>query len=150
MERTPKYASFMAALGAGIAIGVFSGSRRRGGTDAAAIQSLKRSLTDLEGRMTSQLQSVDVRFRETDARLDEQAAKLAQIPSTTQIVDAIEQLITKSMLSLDKRLTAQAASIEVLRTTVSQTDSFLERFLESQGSLQENTPLELLTPRAVA
>ncbi len=133
MERKQNYASFMAALGVGIAVGVFSGLRRRGGTDAPAIRSLTRSLTDLEGRMTSQQQAVEVRFREIDARLEEHAARLAEIPSTAQIVGAIEQLLAESMSSLDKRLTAQAASIEVLRTTVAQTDSFLERFLEAQG-----------------
>jgi uncharacterized coiled-coil protein SlyX len=40
------------------------------------------------------------------------------------------------MSSLDERLTTQAHSIEVLRTTVSQTDSLLERVLESLDALQ--------------
>ncbi len=134
MERPLKYASFMAALGAGIAVGVFSAPRRRGGTDAAALQNLKRSLTDLEDRLTSQQQAVDAHFRDIDARLEEHAAKLAQMPSTTQIVDAIEQILAKSMSSLDKRLAAQAATIEDLRTKVSQTDSFVEQFFEPQDS----------------
>ena len=40
------------------------------------------------------------------------------------------------MSSLDERLTTQAHSIEILKTTVSQTDSLLERVLESLDSLQ--------------
>jgi len=48
----------------------------------------------------------------------------------------MEQLLSKTMSSLDERLTTQARSIEVLKTTVSQTDSLLERVLESLDSLQ--------------
>jgi uncharacterized coiled-coil protein SlyX len=40
---------------------------------------------------------------------------------------------------LDERLTSQARSIDTLRTTVSQTDSLLERVLESLDSLQSFT-----------
>jgi uncharacterized coiled-coil protein SlyX len=79
-----------------------------------------------------------------EARLDEHAAKLAEIPSTAQIVAAMEQLLSKTMASLDNRLTTQAHSIDVLKTTVSQTDSLLERVLESLDSLQSYTdPTEL-------
>ena len=38
----------------------------------------------------------------------------------------MEQLLSKTMASLDDRLTTQAHSIEALQTTVSQTDSLLE------------------------
>ncbi len=48
----------------------------------------------------------------------------------------MEQLLSKTMASLDERLTAQAQSIDLLKTTVSQTDSLLERVLESIDSLQ--------------
>ena len=74
-----------------------------------------------------------------EARLDEHSAKLAEVPSTAQIVAAMEQLLSKTMTSLDDRLTTQAHSIEVLKTTVSQTDSLLERVLESLDSLQSYT-----------
>jgi uncharacterized coiled-coil protein SlyX len=56
----------------------------------------------------------------------------------------MEQLLAKTMSSLDERLSTQAHSIEVLKTTVSQTDSLLERVLESLDSLQTYTdPSEL-------
>ena len=51
----------------------------------------------------------------------------------------MEQLLTKTMSSLDDRLSTQAHSIEVLKTTVSQTDGLLERVLESLDSLQTFT-----------
>jgi len=40
------------------------------------------------------------------------------------------------MGSLDERLSTQAQSIDVLKATVAQTDSLLERVLESLDSLQ--------------
>jgi uncharacterized coiled-coil protein SlyX len=61
---------------------------------------------------------------------------LADIPSTAQIVAAMEQLLSKTMTSLDERLTTQAHSIEALKTTVTETDRLLERVLESLDSLQ--------------
>jgi hypothetical protein len=48
----------------------------------------------------------------------------------------MEQLLSRTMASLDDRLTTQAHSIEILKSTVSQTDSLLERVLESLDSLQ--------------
>src|SRR5690349_11369800 len=76
------------------------------------------------------------KFGQIESRLDEHAARLADVPSTSQIVAAMEQLLTKTMSSLDDRLSTQARSIEVLKTTVSQTDSLLERVLESLDTLQ--------------
>ena len=82
--------------------------------------------------------------------MDEHAVKLADVPSTTQIVAAMEQLLSKTMTSLDERLTTQAHSIEALKTTVTETDSLLERVLESLDSLQTYTdPAELAGESAV-
>ena len=102
----------------------------------AAVEDLKRSVGNLESRLAAQETATASRFGQIEARLDEQAAKLAEVPSTSQIVSAMEQLLSKTMVSLDDRLTTQAHSIEVLKTTVSQTDSLLERVLESLDSLQ--------------
>jgi hypothetical protein len=43
------------------------------------------------------------------------------------------------MSSVDERLAAEALSVEVLKTTVSQTDKLLERVLESLDSLRTDT-----------
>ena len=107
--------------------------------DTAATDDLKRSLADLEARMQAREAADAARFAQIEARLEEHAAKLADVPSTGQIVAAMEQLLTKTMASLDDRLTTQAHSIEVLKSTVSQTDSLLERVLESLDSLQTFT-----------
>jgi chromosome segregation ATPase len=112
--------------------------------DPSAALDLKRLTAALENRMAEQETAAAGRFSHIEARLDEHAAKLADMPSTTQIVSAMEQLLSKTMSSLDDRLTTQAQSIEVLKTTVSQTDSLLERVLESLDSLQAySDPAEL-------
>jgi len=128
----PRAAIFLA----GVAVGALTSGRREGGSDSSAVQDLNRSVSELEKRLAAQETANSTRFGQIETRLEEQAAKLANIPSTTQIVSAMEQLLSKTMASLDERLTTQAHSIEVLKTTVSQTDSLLERVLESLDSLQ--------------
>jgi len=131
---------------AGIAAGALSARRGRAsaGMDPAALQELRNSLANLDARLTTQDSATAERFTKVEARLEEHAAKLAEVPSTAQIVAAMEQLLSKTMASLDDRLTTQAHSIEVLKTTVSQTDSLLERVLESLDSLQTYTePVDL-------
>jgi uncharacterized coiled-coil protein SlyX len=132
LSYVPRAAIFLA----GVAVGALTSARRESGTDSGAVTDLKRSVSELEARLTAQETVNANRFGQIETRLDEQAAKLANLPSTTQIVSAMEQLLSKTMASLDERLTTQAHSIEVLKTTVSQTDSLLERVLESLDSLQ--------------
>jgi hypothetical protein len=147
MERNSNYLPRIAIFLVGIAAGALTGIRRpRGGAgmDSAALQELKDSLANLDSRLTKQDSASAQRFAQVEARLDEHAGKLAEVPSTAQIVAAMEQLLSKTMSSLDDRLSTQAHSIEVLKTTVSQTDSLLERVLESLDSLQSYTdPAEL-------
>jgi uncharacterized coiled-coil protein SlyX len=145
MSRVTNYIPRVAIFLAGVAAAAICNSRReRGQGDSAATLEIKKSIKGLEVRMAAQETAAAGRFTQIEARLDEHATKLAEIPSTTQIVTAMEQLLSKTMASLDDRLTTQAHSIEVLKTTVSQTDSLLERVLESLDSLQAYTdPAEL-------
>lgn len=127
---------------AGVAAGALTLSRREragGGLDPAVTEDLKNSISRVESRLAAQDSANATRFTQVEARLDEHAGKLAEVPSTAQIVAAMEQLLSKTMASLDDRLTTQAHSIEVLKTTVSQTDGLLERVLESLDSLQTYT-----------
>jgi hypothetical protein len=136
----PRAALFLA----GIAAGALTLSRREGsGMDARALAGLKQSLADMQGRLASHEADQCARLERIETRLDEHAGvlsdhtqRLADVPSTSQIVAAMEQLLQKTMSSLDERLTTQAHSIDVLNTTVAQTDSLLERVLESLDSLQ--------------
>jgi chromosome segregation ATPase len=136
----PRVAIFVA----GVAAGAITLARREGpGMDPAAVADLKRSLSEMERRLadqdaaqTARLENLEARLDNHATRLEEHSQKLADIPSTSQIVAAMEQLLQKTMASLDDRLTTQAHSIDVLKTTVSQTDSLLERVLDSLDSLQ--------------
>ncbi len=143
IEYLPRIAIFLAGIAAGALTSVRR-ERRGAGMDQAVLDDLKCSLANLETRLTAQDSATSARFTQVEARLEEHSAKLAEIPSTAQIVAAMEQLLSKTMTSLDDRLSTQAHSIEVLKTTVSQTDSLLERVLESLDSLQSYTdPAEL-------
>ena len=145
MSRVISYVPRLAIFAAGIVAGVLTSSRReRGGMGPAAEQDLKRSIADLESRLEAHESAGATRFAQIETRLDEHAVKLADVPSTSQIVAAMDQLLSKTMTSLDERLTTQAHSIEALKTTGTETDSLLERVLESLDSLQTYTdPAEL-------
>jgi hypothetical protein len=137
----PRVAIFLA----GVAAGALSNLRSIGTADESRDTSeLRKSLEALDGRVAAGEAATSEKFGQIEARLEEHSAKLAEMPSTAQIVGAMEQLLAKTMASLDDRLTTQAHSIDVLKTTVSQTDSLLERVLESLDSLQSFTdPTEL-------
>ncbi len=136
----PRVAIFLA----GVAAGVLTSGRKEGSGDGAAgFRDLKKSLVELETRLAVQESATAGRLTQIETRMDEHTAKLADVPSTSQIIAAMEQLLSKTMANLDERLTAQAHSIEVLKTTVSQTDGLLERVLESLDSLQASEAAEL-------
>jgi hypothetical protein len=144
MSRAINPVSGVAMFLVGVAAAALTLPRRpRAGMDSAGLEDLKKSLANLEARIESRESADTARFSQLENRLGEHAVRLADVPSTTQIVAAMEQLLSKTMASLDERLTGQARSIEVLKTTVSQTDSLLERVLESLDTLQSyNDPAE--------
>lgn len=139
MSRTIGILPGVAAFFAGVAAGALTNTRRERSADAGTTQEMKIALASLEARIAKQESASTGRFAQIEVRLEEHSAKLAEVPSTSQIVAAMEQLLSKTMSSLDERLTSQARSIDTLRTTVSQTDSLLERVLESLDSLQSYT-----------
>ena len=140
MSRVLNYVPRIALFLAGVATAAITLPRReRPGMDSATTDEVKRSLAGLEARLQTREAADEARFVKIEVCLEEHAAKLADVPSTGQIVAAMEQLLSRTMASLDDRLTTQVHSIEVLKTTVSQTDSLLERVLESLDSLQTFT-----------
>lgn len=137
MARPLKYFPEMAVFLVGMAAGALAGPRRqRTEGNSAALDDLRKSVADLESRLAARDNQNATRFEKLESRLDEHAAKIAEMPSTTQIVAAMEQILSKTMASLDGRLKEQAQTIDVLKTTVTQTDGLLERVLESLDSLQ--------------
>jgi hypothetical protein len=132
----PRVAIFLV----GVAAGALTNRRRDlPGADAGASEDLRKSLDALGDRVAANEAATAQKFEQIGVRLEEHSVKLAEMPSTAQIVGAMEQLLSRTMASLDERLTNQAHSIDVLKTTVGQTDSLLERVLESLDSLQSFT-----------
>ena len=121
---------------AGGAVVAIASSRRRIAPEPDAVQDLKRAIAQLEAKLEARVSATEERLNRLESTVETHSSKLADIPSTSQIVAAMEQLLTKTMSSLDDRLTNQAQVIEVLKSTVSQTDSLLERVLESLDTLQ--------------
>jgi len=116
------------------------------------VDDLRSAVADLEKRLARHESATASRFGQVEARVEEQSARIDAAPSTQQIVSAMEQLLSRTMTSLDDRLSTQAHSIEVLKSTVTQTDTLLERVLESLDSLQsysENSEDTLLKREAV-
>ena len=109
--------------------------RRWQAQDTTASQ---RSLNRLSREWKAQVRAHDYRLDRLEARSDAHETKLKEMPSTAQIVSAMDELLAHAMSGLDGRLTAQARSIETLQTTVSQTDELLERVLESLDILQDS------------
>jgi uncharacterized coiled-coil protein SlyX len=125
----PRAALLLAGVAAGAMTKIFTSS------DEQQIGHLRKSLTALEGRVANQEALQDNRLNQLEAKVEAHEQRLNDVPSTSQIVAAMETLLSKTMTSLDARLSAQAHSIDVLKTTVSQTDELLERVLESIDSL---------------
>jgi uncharacterized membrane-anchored protein YhcB (DUF1043 family) len=129
-----------AILLAGVAVGAIATRRKsRSETEAA---SLWRSMADLEAR-------VEGRFQQVEQRVDEHQARLLEVPSSSKIVAAMQELLANAMNGLDQRLSDQVRSIEVLKTTVAQTDELLERVLESIYALQQTSSDGVEKPLAI-
>ena len=92
----PRIAIFLA----GVAAGAFTLSRRErteGVLNPAVTNDLKDSISRVEERIKSQETANADRFEKIETRLEEHAGKLAEVPSTAQIVAAMEQLLSKTM-----------------------------------------------------
>ena len=114
--------SRVAILVAGFAAGALSKALANS-RQQREIAALRRSLAESETRLSRQERDAQERFGRIETRLEEHEARLNDVPSTAQIVAAMEELLSKTMLSLNQRLSAQSDSIELLKTTVAQTRS---------------------------
>ena len=135
----PRAALLLVGVTAGAMIRIISKSGDR------EIGLLRKSITQLEGRLASQEALHDNRLNQLETKVAEHEQRLNDVPSTSQIVAAMEALLSKTMTSLDARLSAQAHSIDVLKTTVSQTDELLEKVLESIDRLKQDEGEPVLT-----
>jgi uncharacterized coiled-coil protein SlyX len=128
----PRAALLLAGVAAGAMTRIFKSA------DDRDLAQLKKSIAALEGRLANQEVLHDNRLNQLETKVVEHEQRLNDVPSTSQIVEAMEALLSKTMTSLDARLSAQAHSIDVLKTTVSQTDELLEKVLESIDRLKQD------------
>jgi chromosome segregation ATPase len=110
--------------------------RAKARADAETLRELRQLVSSVEARLAHQESLSTDLLKQLEGRLEELASRVGETPSTQEIVSAVERLLFRTMTSLDERLSAQAQSIELLKGTVSQTDSLLERVLESIDSLE--------------
>src|SRR4051812_49271665 len=115
MQKATDYVSGVAIFCAGVAAGLLSGVARDRGqkhsapavtpeparpkpaaaqdarteVDSAVAMELKRYIGVLENRLAAQEALSATRFGQIEAKLEEHAAKLAEVPSTSQIVGAM-------------------------------------------------------------
>jgi len=113
--------------------------------DAETVRELQQLVSTVEARLASQESLSADLLKQLESRLEALASRVGETPSTQEIVAAVERLLFRTMTSLDERLSAQAQSIELLKGTVSQTDSLLERVLESIDSLAVDGPAVVIS-----
>jgi len=97
----------------------------------AAVASLEATVASLTTRYDSRLASLESHVTEHDA-------KLKELPTLAQVVTTMEEMLSSTMSGLDQKLSEQVRSIDVLKTTVAQSDELMERVLDSIYSLQSH------------
>src|SRR5690349_19482191 len=100
MEKAIHFIPRVAIFLAGVAAGALTLGRREEsvvGVNPALAKEIQDSIARLEERVAAQETSGAARFSQIEARLDEHAGKLSEMPSTGQIVAAMEQLLSKTM-----------------------------------------------------
>ena len=104
----------------------------------AAIAALESSVASLTTRYDGRLTEVESRIGDHEVKLGDHAAKLKEMPTLAQVVSTMEEMLSSTMSGLDNKLSEQVRSIEVLKTTVAQSDELMERVLDSIYSLQSH------------
>jgi chromosome segregation ATPase len=137
MQAERAHFSRAAILLAGFAAGALTRALANRG-QAQQIAALRRSLSEVQDDFAARQTEWQQNMARVEERLEAHETRLNDLPSTGQIVAAMDELLSKTMQSLNQRLSAQADSIELLKTTVAQTDGLLERVLESLDSLRQS------------
>ena len=92
----------------------------------------------LEATVASLTTRYDGRLSALESHVKEHDAKLKELPTLAQVVSTMEEMLSSTMSGLDQKLSDQVKSIEVLKTTVAQSDELMERVLDSIYSLQSH------------
>jgi chromosome segregation ATPase len=96
------------------------------------------AVASLEATVASLTTRYDDRLSALEGHVKEHEAKLKELPTLAQVVSTMEEMLSSTMSGLDQKLSDQVKSIEVLKTTVAQSDELMERVLDSIYSLQNH------------
>lgn len=80
------------------------------------------------------------RLARIESLVEQHEEKLRTLPSTQEIVAAMNEVFDRSASALDDRFAEQARALEGLKLMVSQTDELLEKVLDSIYALPEQPP----------
>jgi len=97
-----------------------------------------RALASLESSVASLSTRYESRLSQLETRVGDHDAKLKELPTLAQVVSTMEEMLSSTMSGLDQKLSEQVRSIDVLKTTVSQSDELMEKVLDSIYSLQSH------------
>ena len=97
----------------------------------AAVASLEATVASLTTRYDGRLGALETQVKDHEA-------KLKELPTLAQVVSTMEEMLSSTMSGLDQKLSDQVKSIDVLKTTVAQSDELMERVLDSIYSLQNH------------
>ena len=100
--------------------------------------SFEAKVESMSARFDARFHQLEAKVAGHDTRLFDHEAKLKEMPTLTQIISTMEEMLAGTMTGLDQKIADQVRSIEVLKTTVSQSDELMERVLDSIYSLQSH------------
>lgn len=97
-----------------------------------------QAVATLEATVASLATRYDGRISALETHVKDHETRLKEVPTLAQVVGTMEEMLSSTMSGLDQKLSDQVKSIEVLKTTVSQSDELMERVLDSIYSLQSH------------
>ncbi|MBZ5594915.1 MAG: hypothetical protein LAP39_21945 [Acidobacteriia bacterium] len=96
------------------------------------------AIASLESTVAVLTTRYDNRLAEAENRLTDHDAKLREVPTLAQVVSTMEEMLSSTMSGLDSKLFEQVRSIEVLQTTVAQSDELMGKVLDSIDLLRSH------------
>ena len=96
------------------------------------------ALATLESTVATLTTRYDNRLAAVESRMSDHDAKLKELPTLAQVVSTMEEMLSSTLSDLDSKLFEQVRTIEVLRTTVAQSDELMGKVLDSIDRLQHH------------
>ncbi len=98
--------------------------------------------TRVSTELSPRYSTLQKRVASLEALVEAHDAKLRNVPTTEQIVEAMDQVFERGAAALHARFAEQTRALENLQAVVGQTDELLEKILDSIYSLQPESPTQ--------